>query len=72
MDRNVKYMSERDIGFLSGYLVALASLIHMDGTNTHSYEMWCEIGKPDAKTVRALGLSEYDREALNRMRRDYK
>lgn len=69
-EKLVKDMSEKDKGFYAGYIVCLSSLVHGHGTNTESYELFREIGFPSAKMVRDLDLGEYDREAMNLLRKE--
>lgn len=60
-------MSEDD--FTMGWLVCLSSMIGGHGVSTQAEELFEQIGRPTAKEVRRLGLSEYDRGNLNEVRK---
>ena len=69
---NVRDMTEAEKGFYRGYIVCLSNLVHSHGTGTETYELFEEIGKPSAKFVRDLDLGEFDRVAMNRLRKECK
>lgn len=50
--------------FECGYIAALATLYHSEGTSTAAMELFSEIGKPTADMARAAGLSEFEADAL--------
>lgn len=67
---DVKNLTEKEKGFYCGFICALSNLVHSHGTGTETRELFTQIEKPSAKFVRDLGLSEYDREAMNILRKE--
>lgn len=57
--------------FTRGWLMCLSTLAcrHIKGTSSEAEELFRQIGSPSAKEVRRLGLTEYDRENLNDIRK---
>lgn len=59
-----------DDAFMQGFLVCLSTLIHLDGgTNVRAEELFREAGAPSAKECRRLGLTEFDRINLWKLRK---
>lgn len=50
--------------FECGYIAALATLYHSEGTTTAVMEMFDEIGRPTLDHVAAAGLSEFEADAI--------
>lgn len=62
-------MAERDYDdFNRGWLMCISSLVGGHGNSTQAEELFEQIGMPSAKEVRRLGLTEYDRANLNKVR----
>ena len=60
-------------GFLSGYIVCLTNITHGGrSVDNLAIAAWDYIGKPDAKTVAKLGLSDIDRQTCKIFRSEQK
>lgn len=59
----------RSDAFKCGFICCLANTVNGHGANTAEYENFRDIGSPSAEEVRRLGSSEYDREAMNVLRK---
>ena len=52
-----------------GMLVLLAHAYAMEDVSTITEELWAICGKPSAERCRKMGLTEFDREATNALRK---
>jgi hypothetical protein len=50
--------------FACGYIAALATLVHSEGTSTSALEMFEDIGRPTPEDAEASGLSQFECDAL--------
>lgn len=58
--------------FMRGYLVCVSDLVAGYGSSTEAEELFRNIGSPSAAEVRRLGLTDYDRNNLSKVRKAVK